>query len=85
MHLRLAVEEKYIFTYLSFSNFCTYVSEYCFQTPLYAYFLINQLLIMIKDFVLRNFWGACSSVKMLKRYMFFFQNAEGVHASLLEC
>ena len=37
VHLRLAIEEKYIFTYYLFPNIYTYISEYYFQKSLYAY------------------------------------------------
>jgi len=33
VHLRLAIEEKHIFTYLLFPNICTFISEYYFQNP----------------------------------------------------
>jgi len=33
----LAIEDKYIFTYLLFPNIYTYISEYYFQKPLYSY------------------------------------------------
>jgi len=36
VHLRLAIEEKYIFTYLLFPNIYRYISEYYFQKPLYV-------------------------------------------------
>jgi len=38
VHLRIAIEEKYVFTHLLFPNIYTYISEYYFQKPLYAYF-----------------------------------------------
>jgi len=40
---------------------------------------------MMKYFVITNFRGTCSSVKILKGYMFSFCNAEGVHTHLSEC
>jgi len=33
----LAIEDKYVFTYFLFPNIYTYISEYHFQNPLYAY------------------------------------------------
>jgi len=36
VHLRLAVEQKNIFTYCLFPNIYTYISEYYSQKPLYA-------------------------------------------------
>jgi len=42
-------------------------------------------MIMTKYFVMRNIRGTCSSVEMLKVYMVFCWNAEGVHAHLSEC
>jgi len=40
---------------------------------------------MTKYFVIKNFRGACSSVKTLKGYMLIVRNAEGDHAPLSEC
>jgi len=40
---------------------------------------------MTRCFVIRNFRGTYSSVKMLKGYLLILQNAEGVHAHLWEC
>jgi len=37
VHLRLAIEEKNIFTYCLFPDIYTYISEYYFQKSLYAY------------------------------------------------
>jgi len=37
VHLRLTIEEKCIFAYLLFPHIYAYISEYCFQKPLYAY------------------------------------------------
>jgi len=37
LHLRLSIDEKYIFAYLLFPNIYTCISEYYFQNPLYAY------------------------------------------------
>jgi len=37
VHLGLAIKEKYIFTYLLIPNMHTYISEYFFKNPLYAY------------------------------------------------
>jgi len=34
---------------------------------------------MTKNFVIRNFWGTCSSVEMLKGYIRLCRKAEGVH------
>jgi len=36
VHLRLAIEEKYIFTYLLLPSIYTYISKYYFQKLLYA-------------------------------------------------
>jgi len=37
VHLRLAIEEKNIFTYCLFLSIYTYISEYYFQKSLYTY------------------------------------------------
>jgi len=37
VHLRLAEDEKYIFTYYLFPNIYPYITEYYFQNSLYAY------------------------------------------------
>ena len=37
VHVRLAIEAKYIFTYLLFPNIYTYISEYYYQKTLCAY------------------------------------------------
>ena len=85
VHLRLAIEEKHIFTYLWFPNIYTYISESYFQKPLYACFKIYLWLITTKYFVIRNFRGTCSSEEIPKGYVVIFRNAEGVHAHLSEC
>jgi len=59
-----------------FPHVYTYISEYSFQKSLYAYSLIYLWIIMIKCFVIGNFRGTCSSVEMLKGYMFVCRNAE---------
>jgi len=38
VHLRLAIEDKNIFTYCLFPNSYTFVSEYYFKKSLYSYF-----------------------------------------------
>ena len=63
VHLRLAIEVKYIFTYFLLANIYTYISEYYSQKPLSVIYL---WLIMIKYFVIGNLRGARSSVEMLK-------------------
>jgi len=40
---------------------------------------------MIKYFVIRNFRGTSTSVKMLKGYVVICRNTEWVHGYLLEC
>jgi len=37
VHLRLAIEQKNMFTYYSFPNIYTYISEYYLKKILYAY------------------------------------------------
>jgi len=82
VHLRLAIEERNIFTYHFFPNIYTYISEWYIQKSLYAYCQMHLWIIMTKYFVMRNFRGTCSSVEMLKGYMVVCWNAEGVHAHL---
>jgi len=84
VHLRLAIEEKNIFTYPFFPNIYTYISEWYIQKSLYAYCQIHLWIIVTKYFVMRNFRGTCSSVEILKGYMVICWNAEGVHAHLSE-
>ena len=85
VHLRLAIEEKNIFTYHFFPNIYTYISEWYIPKFLYAYCQIHLWIIMTKYFVLRDFRDTCSSVEILKGCMVVCWNAEGVHAHLSEC
>ena len=57
-----------MFTYYSFRNIDTYTSEYYFQNH---YMLIGKYILVIFHnlFVIKNFWGTCSSIEMLKGYM----------------
>ena len=72
VHLKLTIEDKYIFACLLFPNIHTYISEFYFQKPLYAYcyrYLWLIRMIMIKYFVIRDFRGTCSYVEILKGYI----------------
>jgi len=57
-----------MFTYYSFRNIYTHISEYCFENH---YMLICKYILVIFHslFVIRNFRGTCSSIEMLKGYM----------------
>jgi len=57
-----------MFTYYSFRNTYTYVSEYYFQNH---YMIIGKYILVIFHslFLIRNFRGTCSSIEMLKWYM----------------
>ena len=57
-----------MFTYYSFRNIYTYISEYYFQNH---YLLIGKYIPVIFHslLIIRNFRDTCSSIKMLKGYM----------------
>jgi len=57
-----------MFTYYSFRNIYTYISEYYFQDH---YMLIGKYILVIfhRLFVIRNFRGTCLSIEMLKGCM----------------
>ena len=57
-----------MFTYYSFWNIYTYISEHYFQNH---YTLIGKYILVIFHslFVIRDFRGTCSSIEMLKGYM----------------
>jgi len=57
-----------MFTYYSFTNIYTYISEYYFQNHdmlIGKYILVTFHIL----FAIRNFRGTCSSIEMLQRYM----------------
>jgi len=57
-----------MFTYYSFRNIYTYISEYYFQNH---FMLIGKYILVIFHslFVIRNIRGKCSSIEMLTGYM----------------
>jgi len=57
-----------MFTYYSFRNIYTYISEYYFQNH---YMLIGKYILVIFHslFVIKNFRVTYSSIQMLKGYM----------------
>jgi len=68
VYLRLIIEGKNMFTYYSFRNIYRYISEYYFQNH---YMLIAKyvFVIFLTLFVIKMFWGTCSSLDMLNGYM----------------
>ena len=58
VNLRLATEGKNMFTYYSFLNDCTYISEYYFKSH-YMLIVHYIFVVFLNLFVLRNFRGIC--------------------------
>jgi len=54
-----------MFTYFSFRNIYTYISEYYFQNHM----LIGKYMLFSSLIVIRNFRGTCLPIEMLKGYM----------------
>ena len=72
VHLRLAIEEKSIFTYYLFPNSYTYNSTYYFQK-------IIMIIICLLLIISMNNHDKIFGHKTFQGYMFFCRNAEGVH------
>ena len=83
-------DRRSIYIYISLlPNIYTYISEYYFQNPLYAYCWIYQWLTMLNILSLdilgvhlhqSKCWkGTCLYFQMLKGYMLICRNAAGVH------
>jgi len=83
VHLRLAIEDKNIFACYLFPKYL-YIFIYISVNIIFKnhYMLIVKYIwIIIKYFVIRNIRDTCSTVEMLKEYIFTCRNAEGVHGN----
>ena len=85
IQLRLAIEEEYIFPYLSLHKLIHISVEITLKSRHVLIFKYACDLIMINHFVIRNYRGTYSCVEILKGYLIIFRNSEGVHAHLPEC